>query len=131
MSKRDPLDTNTDSVIEEEDIEAMDIPTDIEEDKPSKAKRNYFAIYHDETLLAAVENARGTESANAFLTRLICNALNVPTPERKTRRRFKDQETATRTHELERAASEEATRILRQKEEYAALLAQAMKDLQA
>lgn len=127
----DPLHTSTDAVIDEPTDEDMPLPSDELGDSKVQTKRNYFAIYHDETLLAAVENARGTESANAFLTRLICASLNVPVPARKTRRRFADKETAIRTHELERAASDEATRIMRQKEEYAALLAQAMKDLQA
>lgn len=124
---RDPLNTNTDAVIDTESDENMIIPDDTQ----IKAKRNYFAIYHDEALLEAVENARGTESANAFLTRLICNALNVDVPARKTRRRFVDKETATQTHEMERAANAEATRILAQREEYAALLASAMRELQS
>lgn len=123
----DPLNTNTDAVLEDED---MDIPTETTDDK-KQAKRNYFAIYHDETLLNAVEQARGTESANAFLTRLICSALNVPVPARKTRRRFKDAEQAQAVRELEQSASDEAARILRQRDEYAALMAEALKQLES
>jgi hypothetical protein len=116
-------DTETDELMQLQE----DMPSD---DEPVKGKRNYFAIYHDASLLAAVEKARGTESANAFLTRLICSALNVPVPERRTRRRFANKAQATEVHELERAASAEATRIMAQKEEYAKLLAEAMAALQ-
>lgn len=125
------FDDNTDELPTDESDEVMQLPEDMpSDDEPTKTKRNYFAIYHDATLLDAVEKARGTESANAFLTRLICSALNVPVPERKTRRRFASKAQATEVHELERAASAEATRIMAQKEEYAALLAEAMAALQ-
>lgn len=128
MNTRDPLNTNTDAVIDDDTDEAMPIPTD---ETTVKAKRNYFAIYHDANLLQAVENARGTESANAFLTRLICNALNVPVPERKTRRRFKDAEEAQAVRQEEAQASEEASRILAQRDAYAQLMEEAMKALES
>lgn len=119
----DPLHTNTQEVIE------MDEDTDT--DKPSKVKRNYFAIYHSPELLQAVELARGDESANAFLTRMICSQLNVPVPERKTRRRAAATTEAMPEPVVEVDNSAEANRILAQKAEYAALLASAMAVLES
>lgn len=94
------------------DADATDADADATTDATDgeKAKRPYFAVYHFPALKDAVDAARGEESANTFIARLLCEHFSLTAPAKSdARRKYATKEEAKAAAEKRR--KEEAAKV--------------------
>ena len=123
MSETETTETTEEETEEEEETET-DAPA-----ADAKEKRPYFAIYYSPALLSAVDDARGTMSANAYLGNLLYAHFKVEQPVRKTRSKYANKEEAKAAAKKARDIKNAALKMLSEK--YAAEMAEALAALKA